>query len=129
MKQPINEIKRMQQLAGLINENHKQDNVTRFDLDNKFYDNEGNIKDIEELKQIVINGVMGIIEHVADMFGTNTADKLYLFVEKVKVAKDLDTIGDLYNLIQDFLYLNTDVWTNNLGVGTKDMKHHKYGDK
>lgn len=121
---------RMQMLAGIITESQYKEklNEINFDLDNKIYSLSGNPDNLEKLKQIIIKGIDDIIKHVADQFGTNTADDLYTFVEKIKMANDLKTLGELYNLIQDFLYENTDVYTNNLGVGKKSLKHPEYGN-
>jgi hypothetical protein len=124
------EFLKMQKLAGLITESEFKEKLTdpTFDLDNEIYPLSGNPDNLEELKQIIIKGIDNIIKHVADQFGTNIADDLYMFVEKIKMANDLKTLGELYSLIQDFLYENTDVYTNDLGVGKKSPKHHEYGN-
>lgn len=102
-----------------------------FDLDRKFVNDKGEPGmgegDEERVKQILVAGVMNIIKHVADSFGTNTADDLYTYVEKVKAAESLEELGNLYEEIQDFLHINTDVYTSTLGYGEKDMRHHRYG--
>ncbi len=129
MKQTLNEIRRMQKIAGILKENYRsRPDAPRFGLDNEIYPLSGNPENLEKLKQIVVNGAMKVIKHVADQFGTNTADELYSLVEKVKIAKDLSTLGDLYSNIQDFLHLNTDVYTSDLGPGTKDIRHPEYGN-
>ena len=126
-EKPMKEIKRMQELAGLVKESYND--RPRFDLDNELYaiDNEAP-EAIEKAKQIIVNGAMNVIKHVAEMFGTNTADEFYSLVKKAKNATTLEELGTIYTLMSDFLYENTDIYTNDMGVGTKDPKHHQYGD-
>jgi hypothetical protein len=125
MKQQINEIKRMQQLAGIIRENY--DDKPSFDLDRQIQPFSGDPDNLEKLKQIVVEGAMSVIKHVAEMFGTDLADQFYLLIEKAKKANTLEELGDIYTLMEDILYENTDVYTS-MGVGKKDPEHHQYGD-
>jgi len=130
MKQQLNEIRRMQQLAGILEENYsRQPDVPRFDLDNEIYPLSGNPENLEKLRQILVDGAMSVIKHIADQFGTNTADEFYSLVEKTKEASTLKELGDLYNLMEDFLYENTDVYTSSMGVGKKDIRHPEYGEE
>ena len=129
MKTQLNEIKRMQRIAGIIREDHEQNDTPRFDLDNDIYPLSGNPENLEKLKQIVVDGAMKVIKHVAEQFGTNTADRFYSLIEKAKKANTLEDLGKVHNSIEDFLHLNTDVYPSTYGIGKKSMKHPEYGEE
>ena len=118
----INEIKRMQQLAGILKENS---GLRKFDPGYKLTYQEDN--DLEKAKSDIIQDAMEHIKYIAEYFGTDKADELYSLLMSIKNASDAEELGSLLGKISDWFYDNTDIHTE-MGVGKKDQKHPQYGD-
>lgn len=122
----------MQKLAGLITESEYKaklnENSPSFKIDDdiKAYWED---KDFEKIKQVVVDKAMGVIKHVADMFGTDNADKLYSYIEQAKNSSSDDELGKAVDKIYDFLYLNTDVGSDAFPIGKINPKNPNYGEK
>jgi len=117
MKTQLNEIKRMQQLAGLLKEDS---GLRKFDPGYKLTYYEDN--DLEKAKSDIIQDAMEHIKYIAEYFGTDKANELHSLLMSIKNASDAEELGSLLSKISDWFYDNTDIHTE---MGPSKMEKEK----
>jgi hypothetical protein len=117
MKTQLNEIKRIQQLAGIISESNS---LRKFDPGYKLTYYEDN--NLEKAKTDIIQDAMEHIKYVALYFGTDKANELNSLLMSIKNASDAEELGSLLGKISDWFYDNTDIRTE---MGPSKMEKEK----